>query len=178
MGLRKVALVGAVAALAVVGGVIAYAARQPDGFVIGRSVTIAAPTGSVYRFVGTISEWESWSPWKARDPALTSSYEGPATGAGATWIWTSLDGGSGRMTLTEASPESGVRYQMSFLGYSAESTGALTLSPDGNGTRATWTLSGRNSLIDKVVWLIFGMESSLAVDFEDGLARLKKLAEN
>jgi hypothetical protein len=48
----------------------------------------------------------------------------------------------------------------------------FTLTPEGDGTRVTWTMSGPSPFITKLFTLFFNMDKSVGADFERGLAKL------
>ena len=57
------------------------------------------------------------------------------------------------------------------------STGALTLSPQGDATRVSWTNEGNMDNNPMMRWFAPFMDRMMGPDFEGGLANLKALAE-
>ncbi len=53
----------------------------------------------------------------------------------------------------------------------------MTLQPQGGGTRVTWAISGKKTLMTKVMSIFKSLDSMMGPDFERGLANLKKVAE-
>ena len=49
--------------------------------------------------------------------------------------------------------------------------------PAGDRTRVTWTMSGTNTLMEKLFCLFMDLDKMVGGDFEKGLAALKTVAE-
>jgi uncharacterized protein YndB with AHSA1/START domain len=161
--------------LAVLAGV---ALLLPDRRTVERSREIAAPAARIWPLIATPRQWPGWSPWLARDPAMTLRYAGADSGAGAEWSWQSATQGSGHMRFDRAEPPTRLAYTLVFEDMGSTATGEFVLEPldQGARTRVTWRLEsvfGRNLplrgfglLLDRVV----------GADFENGLARLEARA--
>lgn len=153
---------------------------QPDEFTASRSAKLSAPPDIVFRHVNDLHAWEAWSPWAKLDPNAKSSFDGPAAGAGASMKWEgNRKVGVGRMTITESQPGSVIRFRLDFeKPMQATNTAEFTFSPEGGGTVVTWRMSGKNSLMGKVMGLFMNCEQMVGGQFERGLANLKSLAES
>jgi hypothetical protein len=57
------------------------------------------------------------------------------------------------------------------------STGALTLTPEGNATRISWTNEGDVGNNPMMRWFVPFMDKMMGPDFDGGLANLKAMAE-
>ena len=121
--------------------------------------------------------WKEWSVWNRRDPQMAMSYSGAASGAGAVWAWKSASEGDGRMSFTEAEPGRRIAYELFFPDFGTTSTGALTLVPEGGGTKITWTVAGEMGRNPVTRWFALAMDGMIGKDFDAGLANLKALAE-
>ena len=53
----------------------------------------------------------------------------------------------------------------------------FTLQPNGNATLVTWTMSGQQPLMGKVMNLFINCDRMVGTTFEKGLASLKTIAE-
>jgi uncharacterized protein YndB with AHSA1/START domain len=160
------------AALLFVGGY----ALSPQ-FKAVRSVTINAPADKVYALLADPREWKRWSVWNRRDPAMAITYSGPPSGAGAAWEWKSASEGDGKMTFTAAEPGRRVAYDLYFPDFGTTSGGDLLLTPDGAGTKVTWTMNGNMGSNPLFRWIALFGDRMVGADFEAGLANLKALAE-
>ena len=145
----------------------------------GASATalVAAPAERIYPLVSEPRRWKDWSVWNQRDPAMSITYSGPATGAGAVWEWKSKSQGDGRMTFTAAEPGRRAAFELFFPDFGTTSTGELLLAPEGSGTRVTWTMNGDMGRNPLMRWMALMMDGMVGKDFDAGLANLKALAE-
>lgn len=146
-------------------------------FHIERSVLVNAAPARPYALVADARRWKEWSVWNQRDPAMKIDYFGAASGAGAGWAWTSTSEGDGRMTFTTAEPNRRLAYDLYFPDFGTTSQGAFTFTPEGGGTRVTWTMEGDMGRNPALRWMALFMGDMAGKDFDAGLARLKALAE-
>jgi len=173
--LKKV-LLGLVAIFAVFGAVVAL---QPSEFRIARTAIVAAPAPDVFAQVNDFHNWEAWSPWAKLDPAAKATFEGPAEGQGAVFVWSGNDKiGEGRMTLTESRPAELVRIKVDFVKpFAGTSNSEFAFKPAGNQTAVTWSTSGQHNFISKAMCMFMSMDKMLGGDMEKGLAQMKSVAE-
>jgi uncharacterized protein YndB with AHSA1/START domain len=172
----KKILIGLAVIIAILVVVIAM---QPADFKIERSTTIKAPPASVFALVNDFHKWEVWSPWAKLDPNMKATYEGPAAGPGAKYSWVGDSKvGEGRMTIEDSRPPELVKIRLEFLKpFAATSDTEFNFKPEGNGTKVTWTMSGKNGFMPKAFGLFMNMDKMVGGDFEKGLAQMKFAAE-
>ena len=171
--LRKIVL----AVLVLVAALLTFIATRPNTFHIERTATIHAPADVVYARLDDFHRWGDWSPWEKLDPAMTRTFSGSEKGVGAVYGWKGNDKvGEGRMTITEAVPES-LGFRLEFLApFKATNRGAFHLAPDAQGTRVTWTMDGNQTFLSKAMCLVINMDKQVGGDFEKGLAALDGVA--
>ena len=172
----KAILIGIVALIA---GVLIFAATKPDTFRVVRSTTIKAPADKVFPLINDFRNWGSWSPYEKKDPAMKRTFGATTSGKGAAYAW---DGnkeiGQGSMEITEASAPSEVRLKLDFVKpIEAHNIVDFTLKPEGDATRVTWAMHGPAPFISKLMQVFFNMDKMIGTDFEAGLANLKAIAE-
>jgi uncharacterized protein YndB with AHSA1/START domain len=154
-------------------------AMAGDTYTVERSVTVQAPPERVYPHVVDFRNWPAWSPWEDVDPDLDRTYSGADAGTGAVYAWSgNRKAGRGRMEITEAVEPSLVRIDLRFeKPFKARNDTRFTITPDGSGSRVTWTMTGTKTLMTKAMGVFTSMDKLLGPDFEKGLARLKVAAE-
>jgi Polyketide cyclase / dehydrase and lipid transport len=112
------------------------------------------------------------------DANLAKTYSGPASGKGAAYAWVGRKAGSGRMEIVRSDAPSKIVIQLDFSKpMTAHNTAEFTLEPQGAGTKVTWAMHGPNTLMSKVMGLFFTMDKLVGPQFDEGLASLKRLAE-
>lgn len=171
----------AIAAVVVVVAFTAFVAMQPSEFQITRSTTIDAPPSAVFAHVDDLHAWERWSPWATLDPKMKTAYEGPASGTGAIYAWDGNDDvGAGRMTITDSRPHQRIAIELEFMRpFEASNTAEFTFEPEGGGDRTvvTWTMTGHNDFMGKLVSLFVDMDAMIGGAFDEGLAQMKAVVE-
>jgi hypothetical protein len=173
--LKKIALGVIVFVVAVLG----YAATRPDSFSVERKISINAAPEKVFANLNDFHLWEAWSPWAKLDPAMTTTYGGPASGPGATYAWVgNSDVGEGKMEITGSTPSTNVTIKLDFLKpFESHNTTVFTLTPAASGTDVTWTMSGPATYMTKIMTSFVSMDKMVGGDFERGLQQLKAVAE-
>ncbi len=146
-------------------------------FTVSRNVLIAAPADKIYPFVADPRNWKQWSVWNQRDPSMAITYDGPPSGNGAKWTWKSKSEGDGAMTFKDAEPGRKLGYDLYFPDFGTTSTGALTFTSEGQGTRVAWTMKGNMGSNPLFRWVALFADKMVGKDFEEGLANLKALVE-
>jgi uncharacterized protein YndB with AHSA1/START domain len=157
----------------------AVVAVQPSEFRVARSTTIAAPAPAVFAQVNDFRQWPAWSPYDKLDPAMKKTYDGPASGTGASYAWAgNSNAGVGRATITESRPNELVRIKLDFeQPFAGTALAEFRFKPEGDRTVVEWSLAGTNNFVAKAVHLFMNMDRMVGGQFEDGLAQLKSVAE-
>ncbi len=173
--LKKIAI-GVALLIAVV---LVLATTKPDSYTVVRSTTINAPPEKIFAAINDFHSWEAWSPWAKLDPAMKTTYTGPAAGPGAAYAWEgNSDVGSGRMEITEVSAPTKVIIKLDFLTpIEGHNTTTFDLVPSGAATNVTWTMTGPSAFVTKVMNVFVSMDSMIGGDFEKGLTALKSVSE-
>jgi uncharacterized protein YndB with AHSA1/START domain len=164
--------------LATVAIILGLAAMQPSGYSIKREIAIKAGPEKIMPLLANFHQWPAWSPWEKKDPAMKRTHSGPESGKGAVYRW---DGnnevGSGQMEIVDVS-ERRLEIKLDFFGSMASTNKTeFVLTPNGDGTTVTWTMSGPMNFLSKVMSVFMDMDSMIGPDFEKGLANLKAAAE-
>lgn len=148
-------------------------------YTVERSTSINAPVASVYSHIVDFHNWTGWSPWEGLDPDQSRTYSGADSGLGAKYAWSgNRRVGEGRMEIIEAVEPSRVKIALDFLKpFKSSSVTAFDLQPEGETTRVTWTMTGANTLMLRVMGIFRSMDKMIGPDFEKGLAQLKTVAE-
>jgi hypothetical protein len=154
-------------------------ALQPSDFHVERSATIAAPPAVAFAQVNDFHNWPAWSPWAKLDPACKYTYDGPASGRGASVAWAGNDEvGEGKMTILDSTPTELIRIKLEFVKpFAATNTAEFTFKPQGAQTNVNWAMFGQKNFMAKGMCLFMSMDKMVGKDFEKGLAQMKAVAE-
>jgi uncharacterized protein YndB with AHSA1/START domain len=161
-----------------VAAVLVYAASKPDTFMVRRSASIAAPPEKIFPMIDDLRAQSAWSPFE-KDPDMKRTHSGAPRGKGAVYAW---DGnrqvGAGRIAITDSVPPTKVVLLLEMSRpFKAHNTVEFTLDRIGAGTNVTWAMQGRQPYMAKVMGLFVDCDKMCGGMFEEGLAKLKALAE-
>ena len=156
--------------------VLAVGFLLPATYSAQRSVSISAPVDKVFPLVVNQKEWKRWSVWNQRDPNMQLTYAGPDAAAGAKWTWKSKSEGNGGVEWSAVESNKRIGYILTMEDMKPAS-GDLTFTPEGNGTKVTWSINGDGGMNPIFRWFGLFMDKLVGPDFEAGLKNLKKLAE-
>lgn len=172
---KKIALI----IIAIIIGVLLFAATRPDTFRVERSISIDAAPEKIFALVNDFHAWRQWSPWENIDPNLKRDYSGVANGVGAAYTWEGNHQiGTGRMEILKSTPSAQIIIQLDFIKpFAARNTAEFNFKPNGASTEVVWTMDGSNSYMHKVMGLFFSMDEMVGTSFETGLKNLKAVAE-
>lgn len=145
---------------------------------LSRSIIIDGSPSDVHKYVGDLSKWDEWTPWKAHDDTLVVTLGKKTTGVGAKQTWTSK-GGNGELTFTKWDRKTGIEYDMAF--FSGEerlpSTGTISYEEIGKKTRVTWSMKGEMNMPIIGGWYAMTMDPVVGPYFDEGLEKLRQKVE-
>lgn len=158
----------------------AVVALQPSDYRVTRSATIAAPPAVVFEQINNLNKSMAWNPWVKLDPNAQFGFEGPAAGVGAVSTWSGNDKmGAGRQTIIESRSNELVRTRLDFIRPFASTAQAdFALQAEGAQTVVTWSMYGQNTFVGRAMCLVMNMDKMLGGFFEEGLGKLKSIAES
>ena len=173
--MKRILLIAGITVAVVFGVLVIVSQFLPDKYHVERSIVINAPADKIFNEITQLKNWEHWSPWTEKDPAMLTTYS-PNDGQIESFMqWTSDINGNGQLTITNLVPNEHVDYSLKFDNWDA-TKGFFHLSPEGNGIKVTWGDEGE--LKD---WgsKLFGplLDGMIGPDFEKGLGYLKTVSE-
>jgi hypothetical protein len=165
-------------ALAVV-ALLAFAATKPDAYTVTRSELINAPADKLHAIINTPREFEKWSPYSPKDPQMTNTYSGPASGVGARNDFVGNNQvGQGSVEIIRSTAPSEVAMKLTMLKpFHAQNEVVYSLKPQAGGTEVTWAMQTKQPYFAKVIGVFINMDKMIGGDFAVGLGKLKVLAE-
>ncbi len=172
IGLAAALIVGVLA-------IVCYAATKPDAFKVTRSQNIAAPAERIYPLIANLRQMNTWNPFVKPDPDIKVEYLGPESGVGAKHTWSgNRHVGSGQIAIVEAAPQNRIEMKLDMLKpMEAHNDVVFTLDEAPGGTAVTWTMTGSQPLLAKVMSTFFDCDKMVGGMFEQGLRDLKSKAE-
>lgn len=157
---------------------LGYVAMKPDGFSVTREVIISTTPTTIFPNLDVLSRLNVWNPWLKGDPKATITYAGPDSGIGATTSWEGQDSGAGTSTITESLKDQVVRVKTEFLKpFPGHVEAEYVLKAEGQMTKVTWTIFGKNSFVPKLMGTFFSVDRMMGDYMIKGLNDLKAIAE-
>ena len=159
---------------------VVFVQTRPNSYRVERSARMGASSEAVFAQINDFHNWPAWSPWGKLDPAMKTTFEGPASGVGALYSWTGNNKvGEGSMKITGSTPSSQVVMDLEFLKpFKDSSITTFSLAQEGDGTRVSWAVEGHMNFMSKAMCVFTSMDKMLGGDFERGLVSLKGVAES
>ena len=169
----------AIIVIALIAGVLIFAATKPDTFSVQRTASIKAPPEKVFTLINDFKRWDAWSPWEKKDPAMKRTFGATTAGKGATYAWEgNKDVGQGSMEIAESISPKRVALKLDFVKpFEAHNIVVFTLEPKDGTTNVTWAMEGPAPYFAKIIHVFLDMDSMVGKDFEAGLASMKAAAE-
>jgi len=153
----------------------------PSSFHMDRKITIDADKEQIYKQVNDLRNWENWSVWALKDPAIyydDKAFSSPSSDDGASFTWKSENDEVGSGTLRIILSTTNEYIENSIDMGMGEIVGTWNFNDVEDGVEVVWGMDidfGFNPFSK-----FFGLflEDKTASDFELGLKRLKTFTEN
>jgi uncharacterized protein YndB with AHSA1/START domain len=147
-------------------------------FEIKASILIEATPAKVHEVMNDLARLDDWNPFMTMDNTVTSTVSEKSFGPGATFDYEGKKIGKGRMEIISSGPER-IRFNMSFFHKKKTDVakGEYVLSPEFEGTRVTWIMSGERTMKMHLFGAILGMDKMMFNNFTNGLKVLKAIIE-
>lgn len=163
----------------IVGLILFIALFVPKEFAYEKSITINAPIDSVWANANSLAAIDKWSPWNDHEPNMKKEMSGTDGTIGAKQSWAGEIVGKGSQTITRIEKPTLFETELVFIEpQESHGKGFVKLNTEGNGTKATWGMTGTMPYPFNIMILFMNMEKSMGKDWDRGLGRLKKLSEN
>ena len=159
--------------------ILLIAAMQPAEFRVSRNAVMVAEAIAIFNNVNDLHKWEAWSPWAKLDPNSKSSFEGTDSGVGAVMRWEGNHKvGVGSMTIIDSNPPQSIKLKLDFLKpMTATNLAEFSFKPEGNNTLVTWSMTGTNNFMGKVMAVVMNCDKMVGGQFEKGLTALRAIVE-
>lgn len=165
--------IGLVALIAVY---LIISAFMPAKMSTVRTVVINAPASSVFEEVNEYKNWNKWSPWYAMEPTMEQTYSEPSAGQGAWTSWKGKEMGEGKQTIVESRANEYIKTELEFGDWDSKNYSDFTFRDSAGATVVEWGFEGSEMPVYARMMNLM-MKGMLDKEFDNGLASLKKVAE-
>jgi effector-binding domain-containing protein len=150
----------------------------PKTYKVERTTSVKAGKSVIFNLTSNFTKWELWTPWtKAMDSTASFELVGPEGQIGTQWRWNGEILGNGEMAITEIKPDELIGYDLSFNHGKYQSRGKLFIEAQGDSNKVTWLDEGDLGYNPLSRYMGLFMDKMMGPDFEKGLGKLKKVAE-
>lgn len=145
-----------------------------------RSDVIKAPPEKIFPYLIDFKRGHEWSPYEKMDTNMKKTFSGPDMAVGSTMDFDgNQDAGSGKLEILQIVPNELVQIRLTMLKpFEAVNLVEYRLTPEADGTRFTWTMSGDSGFIGKLLNFFVDCEKMVADQFSAGISNLKTLIES
>lgn len=150
----------------------------PKTYKVERTIYIKANSMVIYDLTSNFTKWQIWVPWtKEMDSTAVFEINGKDGEVGVTWTWNGDILGNGMMTATEYQPGKLLAYDLAFDNGKYKSKGRIMIE-QGDSCKVTWIDEGDLGYDPLARYMGLFMGKMMGPDFEKGLLKLKKVAED
>ncbi len=176
---KKILLSLGIILVVAIAGLLIMSASKPDTFAYQRSLVMNAPREKIYDQIIDFHKWTNWSPYEHKDPSLKRTFSGAESGVGAKYAWEGNDDvGQGTMDITQAKKPISINIDLHFdKPFKGDNQVVFSMVPQGEQTEVTWSMTGPNPFMCKLMGSFMDIEKMCCDDFDKGLANLKNVVE-
>lgn len=180
MNMKALKVVGIIL-LVLIGLPLVLALFVSNDFSYEQSILINAPVEEVWANTNTLKKMDAWSPWTAKDPELSQTFEGSPGAVGEKNCWDSQSEavGAGCQTITKVEAPYLLASHLDFSRPNeAEGEAYIRLKATENGTEVSWAMESSLPYPINLLNLIMPAEKAMGPDFTAGLNKLKSIVES
>lgn len=162
-------------------GIIGYAYIQEPAYTYTRQVTISGTPDQIYPYLVNSKKMNAWMPWQDIDPSVKIEQSGPEEGVGAKASWSSTgEMGVGNSEITAVVPDESVTTALEMVEpFPMKQTSVMAIKPSAEGDKSvvTWSVSGENGLVARVMAVFIDFDKQVGDSFTLGLNKLRTVVE-
>lgn len=161
----------------ILGVFVVIAALRPAEYLIKRDIVINAKPEAIFPFLVSTKNADTWMPWKEQDPQVQITYSGPEEGIGSISSWDSPGQmGTGKAEIVGVVANQSVKTKITYTKpMEMNQDSEFILTPQGDSTQMTWTVTGNQPFIARLICtlMFMNMDKYVGGMFENGLNKLK-----
>lgn len=140
---------------------------------VNRSIEINAPIEQVFSKLNDFNHWQAWSPWLIMDPSTKVDVANDTK----SYSWEGDRTGSGKMAITNESPNASIDYDLQFLKpWKSKAKVRFETKANGDSTTVSWSMD--SSLPFFMFFMKKMMVAFIGMDYDRGLRLLKDYVED
>ena len=158
---------------------LGFVSTRDGHFNYERSGVIHAPASAIFAYISDFKKGTLWNPFDQKDPNMKRTFLGPDAQVGSTMVFEgNREGGTGKLEILKLVPDQSVDIRLTMTSpMSADNVIHYQLTPEGDGTRFSWEMSGDGGFMAKLISLFMNCEKFVTPEFETGIKNLKAIVE-
>lgn len=158
---------------------VIYISSRNGYFKYERSGVLNASVDKIFPYLSTFEGGHKWSPYERMDPHMKIKIIGPDGQPGTVMEFDgNRDAGSGKLEFLKIHANTGADLKLTMVKpFPAENYIEYRLTPEGAGTRFTWSMSGNNGFLGKMMVVFIDCEKLIGGQMEKGIQNLKEVVE-
>lgn len=159
---------------------LVFVSTRNGKFNYERSVVINAPVEKIYPYLSNFKLGSQWNPFDQKDPNLKRTFLGNDGEVGSAMEFEgNNEAGSGKLEMLSLIPNTEAQIKLTMTKpWKAENLIIYKLTPEAEGTRFLWAMSGDGGFMGKLMMTIIDCEKMITDEFEKGFQNLKFIIEN
>ncbi len=159
---------------------VGYVASRDGKFHYERSGVINASAEKIFPYLIDFHLGQQWSPYEKMDPNMKRNFIGTAGQPGSIMEFDgNKDVGAGKLELLKVQPNDLVQIRLTMIRpFKGENLIEYKLTPEGSGTRFTWSMSGDGGFMGKLMAVLIDCEKMLGDQMTSGINNLKAVVES
>lgn len=168
-----------VSILVVVALFLAFIATRKSEFRYEASEVIAAPPEKIFPYISDLKLGGEWSPFEKVDPNMKKEFIGEPNQVGGKMTFAgNKDAGAGSIEILKIVPNELVQLRLVMTEpLAADNIVEYRLTPEGQGTRFSWSMSGDGGYVGKLVTFFIDCEKMITDQFRKGFENLRAIVE-
>jgi hypothetical protein len=158
---------------------LGWVSTRESKFHYERSGLIEASASKIFPYISNFKRGAEWSPYEKLDPNLKRTFSGTDGTVGSVLEFEgNVNAGSGKLEILKLIPDQLVDIKLTMTKpMYGENLVQYRLTPEGSGTRFTWSMSGDAGFMGKLFGVFIDCEKMVGDQFNQGIANLRQLVE-
>jgi hypothetical protein len=157
----------------------AYVATREGKFNYEKSVVINASAEKIYPYISNFKNSSAWNSFDQKDPNVKRTFTGTDGAVGSRMDFAgNSEAGAGYLEILSLTPNSEAQIKLVMTKpMPAKNLIIYKLSPESEGTRISWSMSGQGGFANKLVNIFIDIEKMITDDFDKSFQNLKAVVE-
>ncbi|UYL08561.1 SRPBCC family protein [Bdellovibrio sp. SKB1291214] len=158
---------------------LGYVSTRSGSFRYENSTVINASSDKIFPYLSNLKKGGQWNPYEQADPNMVKNFSGTDGAVGSKMEFKgNKDAGAGSLEILEIKPNEFAKLKLIMTEpMHGEQLIEYSLTPEGQGTKFTWTMHGEGGFMTKLMTVLIDCEKMFRTQMDKGFENLKKVVE-